>query len=184
MKKAIFILSLTFIFSCGNEETKVTDKPVTEENLKKTDLSEYELPFVIQTEKIKDENGSFLNIDVTHEDGELDWILKLGNSFNLVIEDWGDEKLNPKEEVKRQQELEQHFDYNYIKEESNYVVYSKSIPGDTLNTQHYFYSITEVEEGYYYAIKSNPSESFTLKQINSMLEASLSLTNSKNTVLQ
>jgi hypothetical protein len=174
MKNTLYLFALVLIFSCGGDE-EINNIPVVEETIKKTDLSQFELPFIIQTEKIEDENGVPLNVDVTHDEGELDWELRLGSRFNIVIEDYGDEQKNAITEIKHQQELEQFFDYTYITETEKTVVYSKAIPGDTLNTQHHFYAVKEVGEGYYYTIQSNPAENFTLEEINKMLEASKSL---------
>lgn len=186
MKKILFLaIPLLFTVSCG--ETNKEDNnsiEVNEETVKTTDLSQYELPFSIKTEKLTDENGVPLNVEVLHSEGDLEWEIKLGNHFNLIIEDWGNESKNAKNEVNRQKDLEQFFVYNFIEEEDNYVLYSKSIPGDSINVQFNFYAVKKAEAGYFYSIKSNPAENFTLEETKKMLEATKSLSESVNKTLQ
>jgi hypothetical protein len=183
MKKILLILPLFIALSCGEEKTETTTKNKSVETAKTIDLTSYELPFLIKTEQIKDENGVSLNIEVLHEEGDLDWIVKFGERFNLVIEDWGDEEKNASIEIKRQQELEQFFVYGFIENENDYILYSKAIPGDSLSTEYNFYSVKNVG-GIYYTIKSNPAQHFTLEEVKKMLEASKSMIVSDNTILQ
>lgn len=182
MKKLLLILPLFILFSCEEENKEPLDNN-TVEIAKTSDLTTYELPFLIKTEQIKDKNGVPLNIEVIHEEGDFEWIIKFGERFNLIIEDWGDEEQNASEEIKRQQELEQFFVYNLIEEEEDYTLYSKAIPGDSLSTEFNFYLVKNVE-GIYYTIKSNPAQTFTLDEAKKMLEASKSLIVAENTILQ
>lgn len=184
MKKILLILPLFLMFSCGEDTpNENTENITTEEITKSTDLSSYELPFSIKTEQIKDENGVPLNVDVTHQEGDYEWILKLGDRFNMIIEDWGNEEKNAQSEIQRQQELEQFFIYDFIEEDANYVLYSKAIPGDSLSTEYNFFAVKKVDD-VYYTIKSNPAVNFTLEEAQKMLNASKSLNVIDNTTLQ
>ena len=183
MKKLLLILPLFIAISCGGDKTDSTEQNTSIEIAKTTDLTSYELPFSIKTEQVKDENGVPLNIEVLHEEGDLDWIVKFGDRFSLIIEDWGDEEKNALVEIKRQQELEQFFVYDFIENESDYILYSKSIPGDSLSTEYNFYAVKDVK-GIFYTIKSNPAQNFTLEEAKKMLEASKSLIVADKTILQ
>lgn len=177
MKKyLLYLLTLALMLTaCGEEKTNEPEKEIIPENIKKSDLSEHELPFFIYTEKIKDENGVPLNLEVFHEEAGLDWQIVLGESFDIFVEDWGEEKLNPIQEIERMEELEQHFDFNYLEKTEDYVLYSKAIPNDSAHVDYHFFHTVEFGENYYYSIKSNPMTQFTLDQVKMMLEASKSL---------
>lgn len=185
MKKILLILPFAALISCGGEEESNNTNTNTEvvEIAKTTDLTTYELPFSIKTEQIKDKNGVPLNVEVDHEEGDLEWIIKFGERFNIIVEDWGTEEKNAQSEIKRQQELEQFFVYDFIEEGDNSVLYSKAIPGDSVSTEFNFFTVKKVDD-IYYTIKSNPAQQFTLKEAKKMLEASKSLVVAHNTTLQ
>lgn len=177
-----FLLISLFLISCGGEETQKPEPEVIPENIKKTDLTEFEFPFFIYTEKIKDQNGVPFNLEVIHEEAGLDWEIILGNEFNMMIEDWGNEKKNPLAEIQRMEELEQHYEYKYIDKGDNFVLYSKGIPGDAEHVEHHFLYLIEAANNYYYTVKSNPMMEFSLDAAKAMLEASKSITPTQNVV--
>lgn len=177
IRKTFLFLTIALLgfASCGEEENKEPEKEIIPENIKKTDLSEYDLPFFIYTEKIKDENGVPLNMEVLHEEAGLDWEIILGKSFDILVEDWGSERKDPLKEIQRMEELEQHYEYKYIEKTNDYVLYSKGIPGDESHVDYHFFHTIDGGDNYYYSIKSNPMTQFTLDEIKVMLEASKSL---------
>ncbi len=178
MKIKLFSIALLTIIlaSCAaGEAIEDNTLEILPDNIKKTDLSEHELPVYIYTEKIKDENGVPINMDITHEEGDLDWDIRLGKTFNIIIEDWGDEKKDPVGEIKYMKDLEQFYDYKFIQESEDHVVYSKAIPGDSLNTTYHFYLQKELRDNYFYTVKNNAMEKYTLDQVNIMLEAARSI---------
>ena len=180
MKKSIYLFSLilfSVFLSCGDStKTSSETKKVVDENIIVSDLSQYDLPLTITSEKSWDQSGSIEELSVSHEPDDIEWDITIGERFNILIEDWGDEAKNAKQEIERKSELEQVLSYEFIREESSFVTYSVSIPGETQEKPDFhFFKVVKIGEDQYYTVMSNPMEKYTEEEINKMVDASNTL---------
>lgn len=177
MKRIYLTLLSSFIlFSCGDdvETPDNTNTNTVNENAVATDLSEYELPLTIVTEKSWDQSGEEKTLKVEHEEADIIWSLTLGDRFNIIIEDWTGVDKNATEEVERKAETQQPLVFDYVSKDDELVVYSISTP-DSEKKEFHFYKVIKGEGDQLFTVVSNPMNTYTKEEIDIMLKAANTL---------
>lgn len=161
LRIAIVLSFLIILFvSCSDSNSTPEDSKAETTNMVTIDLTNKELPFRFYISKL-DSNSQFISI--LHDEGNVEWILKM-NEIEVLIEDWGKEAKSLELEKKRLETVDQIFDHKYLEEKQDYFIYSKSLPFDTLNLQHHIFSVKNIN-GVFFTLRSKPMEVYSLEQI-------------------
>tara|TARA_X000000950_G_C13781128_1_gene605131 strand:- start:161 stop:775 length:615 start_codon:yes stop_codon:yes gene_type:complete len=199
MKKIYFTLVLTAIFaSCESDATdKTTDKEETqvteevqEDAVDLSELREFEMKdFDLEATIFIPENHFMISEDeegledpvVTHADGEAKWDLTMRSNKNwsITIEDWDDEEKTIALEKEIHQETSEVYDYKYIEEGSDYLLYQRALKsGSTTMDEktasklpNYHFVVVKNVNGTYITIKSNDLGEFRKVSAQKMLNA-------------
>jgi hypothetical protein len=199
MKKIYFTLALTAIFaSCESDATdKTTDKEETqvteevqEDAVDLSELREFEMKdFDLEATIFIPENHFMISEDeegledpvVTHADGEAKWDLTMRSNKNwsITIEDWDDEEKTIALEKEIHQETSEVYDYKYIEEGSDYLLYQRALKsGSTTMDEktasklpNYHFVVVKNVNGTYITIKSNDLGEFRKVSAQKMLNA-------------
>lgn len=199
MKKIYFTLVLTAIFaSCESDATdKTTDKQETqvteevqEDAVDLSELREFEMKdFDLEATIFIPENHFMISEDeegledpvVTHADGEAKWDLTMRSNKNwsITIEDWDDEEKTIALEKEIHQETSEVYDYKYIEEGSDYLLYQRALKsGSTTMDEktasklpNYHFVVVKNVNGTYITIKSNDLGEFRKVSAQKMLNA-------------
>lgn len=169
------LLSSLILLSCGDpKKPDNTNTNTVDENMVVTDLSEYELPLSITTEKSWDQSGEETTLNIEHEEADVLWSLTLGDRFNIIIEDWTGVEKNATEEVERKASTQQPLVFDYVSKDDELVVYSISTP-DSEKKEFHFYKVIKGEGDQLYTVVSNPMNTYTKEEIDIMLKAANTL---------
>lgn len=199
MKKIYFTIALASLFaSCesdNSEQPKEKEKTeVTEENkepavdlseLREFAMSDYDLEATIFIPEnhfmISDEEEGLEEPVVTHSDGEAKWDLTMRSNKNwsITIEDWDDEEKTVALEKEIHKETSEVYDYKYIEEGSDYLLYQRALKsGSTTMDEktasklpNYHFVVVKNINGTYITIKSNDLGEFRKVSAQKMLNA-------------
>lgn len=199
MKKIYFTIALASLFaSCesdNSEQPKEKEKTeVTEENkepavdlseLREFAMADYDLEATIFIPEnhfmISDEEEGLEEPVVTHSDGEAKWDLTMRSNKNwsITIEDWDDEEKTVALEKEIHKETSEVYDYKYIEEGSDYLLYQRALKsGSTTMDEktasklpNYHFVVVKNINGTYITIKSNDLGEFRKVSAQKMLNA-------------
>lgn len=170
--KKIFLALMTLtlvITSCDDtvESNSLTDQDenVDLENLGALDMNEfsfvpYGLNLTILLPEVESSTGASIEPEVIHEDGNYLWNLNIGKQFKLVIEDFGKEKNKVAEEKEYLNGQTNIFQFEYITEEPNVIMYKRELHEDQGGKKSYHcYGEMEVE-GYTIVLRTTEDGGF------------------------
>lgn len=167
----LFVPILLTAIACENAETKQKDSEQSEavqnkteinEGFESRDLNEFDLEAEIQLPKggtpitIKNEPTG----DIAFSDGK---------HFKFLITPFG----FTLEELKEELKSDLVYEINYIEEQSDYVVFEKTIPDSDVEKEIHFIMVKEFG-GEYYEIKSSSEGIFKKHHIDKMLQSAKS----------
>lgn len=199
MKKILVAFAVSSLFIACESESKETvdnqtDKIETEENQEKpVDLSElrefpmsdYDLEailFIPQKHYIDaDEKDQLEDPVIDHAEGEAFWDLSMRSdkTWKITVEDWADEEKTIALEKEIHQETSEVYDYNYIEEGKDYLLYQRALKsGSTTMDEktasklaNYHFVVVKNINGTYITIKSNDLGEFRKVSAEKMLNA-------------
>jgi len=161
---ALIVILFTLFISCnpdGNDSSKDGENSTEKlEDLGVSDMNEFSfkphgINLSILLPEVESRTGASIEPKLTHNDGDYAWYLDIGPYFKLVVEDFGKENNKVADEKKRLADLVSIFDYEYIIDEPNLIMYKRSLKTDQGGKSMYFcYGETTIE-GYTYVLKSN-----------------------------
>ncbi len=164
MKKAIILgsLILTLLVGCGGSESTEGDTTNGEANMTAEDfvdmneisLSEHGLNMQLMLPEVASATGSSIDPKIEHDQGDYLWYVSIGPRFQLIIEDFGKEKEKVNEEKKRLGELGSIFEIEYLTDESNLIMYRRTLhEGQGGKPSYHCYGEVEID-GYKYVLRS------------------------------
>lgn len=199
MKKLIVALAVSSLFIACESDTKETvdkegDKVVVEEpkdkavdlsELREFPMSEYDLEavlFIPQKHYIDaDEKDQLEEPVVDHAEGEAFWDLSMRSDKNwkITVEDWADEEKSIALEKEIHKETSEVYDYNYIEEGSDYLLYQRALKsGSTTMDEktasklpNFHFVVVKNINGTYITIKSDDLGEFRKVSAEKMLNA-------------
>jgi len=200
MRKINYILTLficVYFSSCSNEgsTSKGNDKG---EDIVKVETSTFDTtklrPFSLNGQELdvtiyvpndtyKDEEDieRYTPPIIIHNDGEARWEIKIPSDpkWHLVIEEMGDEEVSIEKEKNRQANTI--FDYKYIEEGGNYMLFTENINADkstlekeegAISADYHFYCTRKIND-YNLVFKSNEMSDFYKPTIKEMLASAI-----------
>ncbi len=200
MKKVTYILALSslFLVSCGedkpkeehsvvkeHQEEEKKDPEVNLSELREFDLSDYDLDailFIPERHYIDaDEQDQLEDPVIEHAEGEAFWnvMMRSDKNWDITIEDWGDEEQTIEGQKKIHQETSDVYDYNYIEEGKDYLLYQRALKmGSTTmddktaaKMPNYHFVVVKNIDGNYITIKSNDMGEFRKISAKKMLNS-------------
>lgn len=160
LKSSLIIFSILFLAACGGEEksdsegNETKDETVDTEGMSDLPLSEHGLNLVIKTPPISSSTGSILP-SVHHEEGSLDWTVKIGDKFEMIIEEWSPEH-DPNQKVAEEKKYVENsvFEIEFLTDEDDLIMYKRTLPeGQGGKTSYHVYSAQKID-GITYVFKS------------------------------
>lgn len=123
-------------------------------------LETYDLNMSIKVPVIETAGGIIIEPEVLHDDGDYLWFINIGEHFHIIIEDYAKEfnkVKNEKQLIKDQFDL---FEFEFIIEESNILLYKRSLKGGNggQTTYHCFGELDIL--GYNYIIRTDKEGTF------------------------
>jgi hypothetical protein len=188
MKRYYYLLfiPLTLTFNaCGGEEKEAGGEK-TEANKTETDfsgmeeikLNDKDLNAAIKVPQIASSTGDIIPVTVDHGMGDFIWTVKVGDGekFKLMIENaegLGDDLIGEKKKM-----FESFWKIEYLVDESNLIMYKKSIEGEeTVPDQYHVFAVVKID-GIPYKVYSDETVQFKkpdaeemLRSVRSLLEA-------------
>ncbi|MFK8045651.1 MAG: hypothetical protein AB8B72_09155 [Crocinitomicaceae bacterium] len=168
MKNVGFItfLVMLFLWSCKSgtvEDVNINTTDITVEadfseldtsDMQSISLLDYDLNLSIKVPIVATAAGAEIQPEIMHDDGDYLWYIKIGEYFNLVIEDYANEFGKV---LKHQRDLEGQsnvFKITYIEKSSNLIFYKRELINENggLPTYH-CYSEIEID-GYNYVLRT------------------------------
>lgn len=203
MKKLLFTIAISSLFiACESENKKDiegTDETVATEDVNETavDLSElrefpltdYDLDATLFIPEnhfmISEEEEGLEDPLVIHSEGEAKWDLSMRSNKNwsITVEDWGDEEKSIALEKEIHTETSEVYDFNYIEEGSDYLLYQRALKsGSTTMDEktasklpNFHFVVVKNINGTYITIKSNDLGEFRKISAQKMLNAARAL---------
>jgi hypothetical protein len=135
MKYKLIIYSLfisCLVFNSCTDSNELNDEQLIDEALldfNKFSLKEFDIPATILLPDETSNIGASTKIEVRHTEGDFIWDLKIGPNFELVINDWGDDKEILNAEVKKLEDLE-FYQVKFLKKTSNTLIYERILKVD------------------------------------------------------
>lgn len=160
LKFSLYLLVSMLIIACGSddsengEEQKQETEEINTDGMSDLPLKEYGLDLVIKTPPISSSTGSILP-SVHHEDGTLDWTIKIGDKFKMIIEEWSPEH-QPAQKVSEEKKYISNLPFiiEYLEESENLIMYKRSLPeGQGGKPTYHVYSAQKIN-GVTYVFKS------------------------------
>ncbi len=180
MRNALFVFSvpaLLLLNACGgnnDEEKKGSDdeaeKPKKIAGMKMFHLGEHGLPLKMMVPE-KNVKKQIPPPSVRYNRDTKKMRIRVGDRFRISIQ-----RTEPRniEKIKKDlQNLQQAFEFEFLEEKEDQLVFKKSIPNSDRGFYH-FYKIKEVD-GRSYVIRTNKKGEFSKKQMERMLKASNTL---------
>ncbi len=133
MKTAIYFLGLFLgltLFSCGDS---ATDGELSEEDytsFQGLNLSPYEIPAIIMIPDETANIGASTKPEVVHIETGFKWDIEVGPNFQMVIEDYGNDRTRIKEMKRHLTDKKKFFKINYIIDEPDLIMYEKLLVAD------------------------------------------------------
>ncbi len=199
MKKIIIALAISSLFiACGsekeetveNQEDKVLEddsqeKPIDFSELREFPMSDYDLEavlFIPQKHYIDgDENDQLEEPLIDHAEGEAFWDLSMRSDKNwkITVEDWADVEKSIALEKEIHKETAEVYDYNYIEEGEDYLLYQRALTtgGTTMDEKtasklpNFHFVVVKKINGTYITIKSNDLGEFRKISVEKMMNA-------------
>jgi hypothetical protein len=124
---SLFISCLT-LTACSNSDENSNDQVIDEALLdfNEFSLNEYDIPATILLPDETSNVGASTKVEVVHTEGDFLWDLKVGPNFELVINDWGDDKEILNAELKKLKDLK-FFNVKFLKKTPNTLVYERTL---------------------------------------------------------
>ncbi len=199
MRKINYILVLSicvYFSSCSNDSESNDGNDGTVPNKSKTALfdttklrpfslnaQELDVTIYVPNDTYKDEEGieRYTPPIIIHNDGEARWGIKMPSDpkWHLVIEEMGNEEVSVEKEKNRQANTI--FDYQYIEEGDNYILFTENINADkstlekeegAISADYHFYCTRKIN-GYNLVFKSNEMSDFYKPTIKEMLASAI-----------
>ncbi len=125
----LFLLSGLF-YSCGDDPVPEDDGELVVDDdyyeFRTFDLSKYEIPATISLPDETANIGASTRPEVSHIPSDITWNIKVGQNFELVIEDYAD--FTDLIEVKKKELAEQtFFKVEYLVDEPDLIVYERTL---------------------------------------------------------
>jgi len=201
MRKLIYLFTISSVVSlssCGDPENTTSggekdgDSTQVEstgdidiKGLREIDLKEHDLDVTVMIPEkyYKDEDGAewYVQPDIKHNEGEARWEITLpGDKYwNMVIEDWGDEKYDVAKEKLEHEDQKDIFDFIYEEEGADYMLYSKVLkqenttinPEDAKMLANYHFFVSKNINGTWIIARSNEMKDFRGVTARQMLNA-------------
>ena len=209
MRNVFYLLSISsvlFISSCGEENNTTgendnnSDSTVVEtsgeldlKGLREVDLSDYDLDVkvMIPEKYYKDEDGVewYVQPEIKHNEGEARWEITIPGDkhWDMVIEDWGDEKYDVAKEKLEHEDQKDIFDFIYEEEGPDYMLYSKLLkqenttisPEDAKQLPNYHFFVTKQINGSWVIARSAEMKDFRGVTARQMLNAARAMKSAK-----
>lgn len=199
MKKIIVALALSSLFiACESEVKEPIDskddtvstegsqeKPVDISELREFSMVDYDLDatlFIPQKHYIDaDENDQLEEPVIEHAEGEAFWDLSMRSDKNwkITVEDWADEEKSIALEKDIHKETSEVYDYNYIEEGSDYLLFQRALKsGSTTMDEktasklpNFHFVVVKKINDTYFTIKSNDLGEFRKVSAEKMMNA-------------
>ena len=200
MKKVLFTIAISSLFiACESENNVNTEDILTTEESNETaiDLSElrefpltnYDLDATLFIPEnhfmISEEEEGLEDPLVVHREGEAKWDLSMrsNKNWNITVEDWGDEEQSIALEKQIHTETSEVYDYNYIEEGSDYLLYQRALKSGSTTMDdktasklpNFHFVVVKNINGTYITIKSNDLGEFRKISAQKMLNAARAL---------
>lgn len=201
MKKTLFTIAISALFiACDSEKEEVvpTNDITTEESsetavdlsqLREFPLTDYDLDAVLFIPEnhfmISETEEGLEDPLVIHQEGEAKWDLSMrsNKNWNITVEDWGDEEQSITLEKQIHSETSEVYDYNYIEEGSDFLLYQRALKsGSTTMDEktasklpNFHFVVVKNIGGIYITIKSNDLGEFRKISVQKMLNAARAL---------
>lgn len=161
--------------------------------LREIDMSDKDLDVIIMIPEkyFKDEDGAewYVQPDIAHNDGEAEWEITIPGDkhWDMVIEDWGDEKYDVAKEKLEHEDQKDIFDFIYEEEGPDYMLYSKVLkqenttidPEDAKQLPNYHFFVTKQINGSWIVARSNEMKDYRGVVARQMLNAARAMKSSK-----
>ena len=127
---SLFISCLT-ITACTNSLDSKEEEGIDEALLdfNKFSLKTFDIPATILLPDETSNIGASTKVEVTHTEGDFSWNLKVGPNFELVINDWGNDKEILNAEVKKLKNLD-FYNVKFIKKTATTLLYERTLNVD------------------------------------------------------
>jgi hypothetical protein len=124
---SLFISCLT-ISSCTNSVESIEEDGIDEALLdfNKFSLKNFDIPATILLPDETSNIGASTKVEVTHTEGDFLWDLKVGPNFELVINDWGNDKEILNAEIKKLKNLD-FYNVKFIKKTATTLIYERTL---------------------------------------------------------
>jgi hypothetical protein len=110
--------------SSNNKENEGVDEALLDFN--KFSLKPYDIPANILLPDETSNIGASTKVEVTHTEGDFLWCLQVGPNFELVINDWGNDKEILNAEVKKLKSLE-FYNVKFLKKTPTTLLYERRL---------------------------------------------------------
>ena len=126
----LFISCLTFT-ACTDSDEKKENEGIDEALLdfNKFSFQPYDIPASILLPDETSNIGASTKVEVTHTEGDFLWDLKVGPNFELVINDWGNDKEILNAEVKKLKNLD-FYNVKFLKKTATTLLYERTLNVD------------------------------------------------------
>jgi hypothetical protein len=203
MKKILFTIAISSLFiACESEKKEdvlpAEDLTTTEDakedavdlsELREFPLTDYDLDATLFIPEnhfmISEEEEGLEDPLVIHSEGEAKWDLSMrsNKNWNITVEDWGDEEKTIALEKEIHTETSEVYDFNYIEEGSDYLLYQRALKsGSTTMDEktasklpNFHFVVVKNINGTYITIKSNDLGEFRKISAQKMLNAARAL---------
>jgi hypothetical protein len=127
---SLFISCLT-LTACTNSSESKEEEGIDEALLdfNKFSLTSFDIPATILLPDETSNIGASTKVEVTHTEGDFLWDLKVGPNFELVINDWGNDKEILNAEVKKLKNLD-FYKVKFLKKTATTLVYERTLNVD------------------------------------------------------
>ena len=124
---SLFISCLT-LTACSNSSDSKEQEGIDEALLdfNKFSLKSFDIPATILLPDETSNIGASTKVEVTHTEGDFLWDLKVGPNFELVINDWGNDKEILNAEVKKLKNLD-FYNVKFLKKTATTLVYERTL---------------------------------------------------------
>ncbi|MFK8038577.1 MAG: hypothetical protein AB8B74_09835 [Crocinitomicaceae bacterium] len=161
-----FTLVFVLVLSCTNNSNKkalVDDFVDTADtgfvlldtaDMQQLSLKEYDLNLTIKVPLVASSSGTEILPVIEHDDGDYLWYIRIGEYFNLVIEDYAKEFNKVQAHEKELADQKDVFEITYLEKLNNLLFYKRVLINDNggLPSYHCFGEITI--DGYNYVLRS------------------------------
>jgi hypothetical protein len=127
---SLFISCLT-LTACSNSSDSKEQEGIDEALLdcNKFSLKSFDIPATILLPDETSNIGASTKVEVTHTEGDFLWDLKVGPNFELVINDWGNDKEILNAEVKKLKNLD-FYNVKFLKKTATTLLYERTLNVD------------------------------------------------------